>query len=409
MSTRTEAATQRSPWSGHADQAELDSWSAVAETVAAQLAVDALERDRANQDPSAELDLLRDHGLVNLLDPAEAGGGGGHWETAFLVVRILARADASVAQILAYHYINASNIGFAAAQEDQAGWFERTVAGRWVWGDAVNPVDPDLILTPDGEGYRLDGLKRFSTGASAGDIVLAAGLVRGGERDGQVLFVALDHDRAGVAYLGDWDNLGQRLSASGSVRFEGVRVEPGDVLGALSDEPFATLITPGIQLAFGNLYLGIAQGALARGIEIVRERKNSWFLSNVERYRDDPFVQRTVGELASRIAAVEALADRAGRAFDAVIAEGEAVTAEARGALEIEIARLKVVSSDVGIDVTNRVFEVTGSSSTKSSVGLDLFWRNIRTHSLHDPVDFKKLEVGAWELNGELQPISLYT
>lgn len=401
--------TRRSHWSGHADEAELARWTAVAETVAGALAVDVLERDRAGQDPVAELELLREHGLVNLLDPAELGGGGAHWETAFRVVRVLARVDASVAQVLAYHYVNSANIGLAAPPAEQAAWYARTIAARWVWGDSVNPTDPDLVLTPEGEGWRLDGLKRFSTGASAGDVVLAAARVEGGERDGEVLFVVLDHDRPGIHYLGDWDTLGQRLSASGSVRFEGVRVGEKDVLGPLSEEPFATLVTPAVQLAFGNLYLGIAEGALDRGVELVRERKGVWFLSRAERYRDDPFVQRTVGELASRLAAVEALADRVNRRFDAVVALGDRVTARDRGELEIEIARLKVVSSEVSVDLTSRVFEVTGSSSTRSSVGLDLFWRNVRTHSLHDPVDFKKLEVGAWEINGELQPVSLYT
>ena len=68
-----------------------------------------------------------------------------------------------------------------------------------------------------------------------------------------------------------------------------------------------------------------------------------------------------------------------------------------------------MVSTEVAVEVTTRVFEVTGSSSAKSSVGLDLWWRNVRTHTLHDPVDYKKLEVGAYYVNGDLQPISLYT
>ena len=85
------------------------------------------------------------------------------------------------------------------------------------------------------------------------------------------------------------------------------------------------------------------------------------------------------------------------------------MTSEQRGELAIEIAELKVVSSDVATDLTNRIFEATGTSSTASSIGFDLFWRNIRTHSLHDPVDYKKLEVGAHYLNGEFQPLSLYT
>jgi alkylation response protein AidB-like acyl-CoA dehydrogenase len=401
--------TTRSRWSGTADATERAHWSAVAERVAEELGRDALQRDRANQDPTTELDLLRDTGLVNLLQPAELGGGGAHWETAFLVIRILSRTDASIAQVLAYHYINSGNIGFAADPSVQDDWHRRTIEGRWVWGDSVNPTDPDLELTADGDGYRLTGLKRFSTGASAGDVVLAAAAVRGGDLDGTAQLVVLDHDREGIRYLGDWDALGQRLSASGSVRFENVRVEASDVLGELGDEPYSTLITPGIQLAFGNLYLGIAEGALARGLDIARARPRAWFLSQADSYRNDPFVQRVVGEFASRIAAVEALADRAGRFFDEVVDEGGSLTAERRGELAIEIAKLKVVSTEVGIEVADRIFEVTGSSSAKSDVGLDLFWRNVRTHTLHDPVDYKKLEVGAWTLNGELQPISLYT
>jgi hypothetical protein len=45
----------------------------------------------------------------------------------------------------------------------------------------------------------------------------------------------------------------------------------------------------------------------------------------------------------------------------------------------------------------------------RSDIGLDLYWRNIRTHSLHDPVDYKKIEVGAHFLTGDVQPITLYT
>ena len=73
------------------------------------------------------------------------------------------------------------------------------------------------------------------------------------------------------------------------------------------------------------------------------------------------------------------------------------------------IAEVKVVSTEVGLETAHRIYEVTGSSSTKNDVGLDLYWRNVRTHTLHDPVDYKKIEVGQYFLHGEPQPISLYT
>ena len=399
----------RSHWTGTASPEELESWDAAAVTVAAALAPDVLQRDRAGHDPVAELRLLRDSGLSTLLDPAELGGGGGHWESALRAVRIIAGTDASIAQILAYHYANVTAISFASGPFDRSAWYRRSIQQRWIWGDSVNPTDPELELSAVDGTYRLNGLKRFSTGASSGDVILVSALVRGGVRDSAAISFVLDHDRAGISYLGDWDALGQRLSASGSVRFTEVVVSEDDFLGSLGDEPFSTLLTPAVQLAFGNLYLGIAQGALRRGIEITRARASGWFLSPAGRYREDPFVQRVVGELSSRVAAVEALADRTGRRFDEVVALGGDVTAEIRGRLAIEVAQLKVVATEVGIDTANRIFEITGSSSARSDVGLDLFWRNIRTHSLHDPVDYKKLEVGDWELNGRLQPISLYT
>ena len=409
MTLSAPRAVARSHWHGTADDAELAHWSAVAEEVAARLAPDALERDRRNAQPFAEARLLKESGLTTLLDPADLGGGGGHWESAFLAVRVLARVDASIAQVLGYHYINSSNIALVAPPEERERWYRASIDGRWIWGDSVNPVDPTLVLTPEGEGFRLSGAKRFSTGSGVGEALLVNAVVDSGPREGSLAFLVLPYGHEGVELVDDWDHLGQRLSASNTVRYHDVRVEPGHVLGFGGGDPFETLVTPGIQLVFGNLYLGIAQGALRQGRDITVARPNAWFLSTADRYRDDPFVQRLYGELVARAAAVEALADRANRSYDLAVGRGSALTSDDRGRLEIEIATLKVVSSEVAVDVANRIFETTGSSSTASSVGLDLHWRNIRTHSLHDPVDYKKLEVGAHFLNGEIQPISLYT
>ncbi len=400
----------RSHWSGQADTPELERWRAVAEGVAQQLEPDVLARDRANEPPHREVQLLKDSGLITLLDPVEAGGGGGHWASALLAVRILARTDASIAQLLAYHYINEASIAWVGDPAERLAWLRRTVSGRWLWGDSVNPVDPDLELHDEGQGrYRLTGTKRFSTGSAVGDALLVTAAVRGGPRDGQLAFLVLLKGHPGVEVVNDWDHLGQRLSASNSVKYHDAPVQEGDILGWLTDDAFASLTTPGIQLAFGNLYLGIAEGALKRGREITTARKNAWFLSQAAQYREDPFIQRTYGELVARVAALAALAGHVNRRFDEVVAQGHSVTAAIRGDLAIEVAQLKVVATETALEVAHRIYETTGSSSTASAVGLDLYWRNIRTHSLHDPVDYKKLEVGAHYLNGSLQPVSLYT
>ncbi|WP_417374036.1 acyl-CoA dehydrogenase family protein [Glutamicibacter protophormiae] len=402
----TVTAPPRVPYAGTASETELEHWRGIARQVAGTLAADALARDRANAQPFAEVRLLREAGLLDLLAPAEFGGAGGHFETAFEVIRILAAADGSISQLLAYHYINQSSIAFYAPAEAQAAWWRRTVEERWLWGDSVNPVDPTLVLTREGAGYRLNGAKRFSTGSGVGEVIVVNAQVEG---TGELLAFVVPRDAQGLEIVDDWDYLGQRLSASNSLVYRNVRIEPADVLGPVTDEPVSTLLTPGIQLAFANFYVGIAEGALERGKQILLGRKNAWFLSAAETYSQDPVFQRTVGELKARTAAVAALAEKLGRRFDALLSLAGAVTQPQRAELAVAIAELKVVATEAGVEVANRIFEVTGSSSTQSGVGLDLFWRNVRTHSLHDPVDYKKIEVGAYFLRGESQPLSLYT
>lgn len=405
----------RTPWAARpdrpvtADAEELERTRAAAQRVAEALEVDALERDRANAEPFAEVELLRREGLLNLLVPREHGGLGAHWASAFEAVRVVARADGSIAQLLAYHYVNQSGIGFYAAPQDQGTWWERSVDGGWLWGDAVNPTDPDVLLSPDGDGFRLTGFKRFATGSSVGDVIVVNALVTGGDREGQILAFVVDRERDGVRLGGDWDNLGQRLTGSGSVTFDSVSIAPSDVLGPVTDLPISTLLTPGIQLAFGAFYLGVAEGALARGRELLLARKNAWFLSGADRYATDPLFQRRIGEFKARLAAVAALASSLFDRYDAALAEDLDLTARRRGDTAVAIAELKIVATHAALEVTSGIFDVTGSSSTTNAIGLDRYWRNVRTHSLHDPVDYKAVEVGAHYLDGTTQPLSLYT
>lgn len=85
------------------------------------------------------------------------------------------------------------------------------------------------------------------------------------------------------------------------------------------------------------------------------------------------------------------------------------VTAELRGETAEWVASVKVVATDVGLRVTSGVFEVTGSKSTAAKVGLDRFWRDIRTHTLHDPVAYKNRELGRYQVLGEIPEPTWYT
>ena len=67
------------------------------------------------------------------------------------------------------------------------------------------------------------------------------------------------------------------------------------------------------------------------------------------------------------------------------------------------------MATDTGLRVAGGVFEVTGSRATERRVGLDRFWRDVRTHTLHDPVAYKEREVGRWVLLDETPEPTWYT
>ena len=85
------------------------------------------------------------------------------------------------------------------------------------------------------------------------------------------------------------------------------------------------------------------------------------------------------------------------------------LTASERGELAEWVASAKVVTTDTGLRVTAGVFEVTGAKSTANKVGLDRFWRDVRTHTLHDPVAYKNRELGRYQLLGEVPEPTWYT
>lgn len=73
------------------------------------------------------------------------------------------------------------------------------------------------------------------------------------------------------------------------------------------------------------------------------------------------------------------------------------------------VATAKVVSTRVGLSVTSAMFEVMGARATSAAPAFDRYWRNLRTHTLHDPVAYKVREIGDFVLNDVLSEPNGYS
>ena len=369
------------------------------EALASRFAATAVQRDRDGGHAAAERELIRASGLLSLSVPVEYGGQGAAWSTVFRAVRRLAQADSALAHVFGFHHLQLAGVQLYGTPDQQSRFLRDTVAQRWFWGNALNPIDRRLRATAVEGGYVLDGAKSFCSGSVGSDQLTVSAWH---EASASLLIGVVPTRREGVRVAADWDAFGQRQTDSGSVAFEQVLLADHEVLQAPGTPPTprATLRSQIAQLHQANLFVGIAEGAFAAARDYNRERARPWFASGAERSIDDPFIQHRYGELRLLLRPAQVLADAAAVSLDAAFARAAALTAHERGEVAIAVAEAKVLAHRAAIEIGSQLFELTGASSTAARFGFDRFWRNARVHTLHDPVDYKLRDLGRHALTG---------
>ncbi|MEV0551929.1 SfnB family sulfur acquisition oxidoreductase [Streptomyces sp. NPDC050597] len=387
--------------------AKLIADDAEALTVAAALAdefrAEASRRDAERSLPREELDRLSDSGLLAVTVPAEHGGADVRQETLAEIFRLLASADASLAQIPQSHFVYVNVIRRQGTPEQRTFFFGEVLAGRR-FGNAqseagtkhVQDIRTRLEPAPDGS-YVLTGVKHYSTGALFADWIPV--LARAEDDNLHVAYVPRDAE--GLTVVDDWDGMGQRTTASGTVRLDAVPVPADRVLPHHLTFQGPQLHGAVAQLLHAAIDAGIAAGALAEAAEFVRTKSRPWFESGAETAAEDPLLIQRFGELAIQVRATEALLGAAARAADTARADlTEATAAEA----SIAVAVAKAHAASTAVEVSGALFEVSGTRSTLNSLNLHRHWRDARTHTLHDPARWKIQHIGRYVLNGTPPP-----
>ena len=381
----------------------------IARELAAQFAETAVERDARGGTPKAERDAIRASGLLSLIIPTQYGGLGATWSETFEVVREFARVDSSVAHVFGFQHLMLATVRLFSSPAQWEPWLELTARKNWFWGNALNPLDTRTVMKKFDSWYEFSGKKSFCSGATDSEMLIASAVDE--NAGGKLVIAAIPTGRTGITLHGDWDNIGQRQTDSGSATFERVRVEHAELLldpGPLST-PFACLRPLIAQLLFANMFLGIAEGAFEEARQYTLKESRPWFRSNARSSGEDPYTLRHYGDFWVGLESSRVLIQRAVEQLDEAWRKEHALTAEERAQLALAIGTAKVAASRNALDICNRLFEVTGARATHASLRFDRFWRNLRTQSLHDPLDYRIHELGDWALNGTRPTPSFYS
>jgi alkylation response protein AidB-like acyl-CoA dehydrogenase len=174
----------------------------IAETVASDLEITAIERDRLGGTPKHERDALRASGLLKLVVPVKLGGAGATWTTALRTVRTIARADGSLGHVFGFQHLLLATVRLFGTRAQFESLARATVAGRWFWGNALNPLDPRTTIARRGDDYVLRGEKSFCSGARDADVLVVSATDMA---TGKLVVAVIPGDRPGVLARGDWE------------------------------------------------------------------------------------------------------------------------------------------------------------------------------------------------------------
>jgi alkylation response protein AidB-like acyl-CoA dehydrogenase len=382
--------------------------------IEAEIAPQAAAHDQRGRYPTSAIAALKRSGVLKTAVPAAYGGPGFSTRFSLEAQVRLSIADSAVAQIFKIHDELAHEVFVYSPADFRPSLADKLLEENAILGLAVaesgrkvdDPLTTLAIARPDG-GFLVNGQKIYTTGAAEADYIVtwafnpqADGVADNPLNGAQALLVPAN--TTGVTIHRDWDALGQRATDSGTVTFQDVKTAPDWTCSLPGKAPLPDASLR-YQAGFAAVLVGLGVGALRAAIPFVTSKSRPWPSATVDNAADDPFVRRLTGELTADLAAAYAL----------TLATGDLIDARERGeidrtALAAPIYAAKAAASRAGVRAASEIFALMGTRSVARANGFDRFWRNARTVSLHDPVDWKHSELGQHVLTGWDPPPGIY-
>ncbi|MGW5317311.1 acyl-CoA dehydrogenase [Nocardia thailandica] len=335
-----------------------------------EIAADARRRRDTGGRPDRALALAREHRLGAVRLPRSAGGGGYSFREFFRLVILLAEADPDVPHILRGHF-GTTEEAWRTRDTDRGRWLIDRILEGHVFAGAQSELSGqpgvytyDTTLLPEGDHFRLNGRKFYSTGSLYADYLR----ISADNERGEQVSVIIPADRPGVIHADDWDGFGQRETGSGTKILDNVIVHP-DEIGEFRKLPGrGGSRAPQAHLLMHAIAAGVLRALTAETATLLRERTRAYSWGNAPVAREDPQLLAVVGSLSSTTyvveAAVLAAADALGAAADHVWEHGTPAPALDLAA-SLQTSQVKVAVE--GIALRAAAASLPGKASSASA------------------------------------------
>ena len=255
--------------------------STIREIAEERIAPNAAEADEKSEFPTASYEALRQTDFHAPHIPEQYGGVGADALATVIVIEEVARACASTSLVPAVNKLGTLPLLLVGTEELKKRYLGPVAAGEAMFSYALSEPEAgsDAVAMrtrarPDGDGWVLNGVKRWITNAGVSKYytVMAVTDPEVGSRGISAFVVEMDDP--GVSFGALEKKLGIKGSPTREVYFDNVHL-PGDRMIGAPGTGFRTALATldHTRITIAAQALGIAQGALDYALGYVTERK----------------------------------------------------------------------------------------------------------------------------------------
>ena len=329
----------------------------------------AIQIDRDEHTPDVLMAKAAEVGLFGLYTSPDYGGSGADLVSACLVSEEIAKASPAFAGALTVQMVlSPKTVELLGTEAQKQRILPKSASGeRLIAYSQSEPAGAGNVaahltkLTPDGNGWRLDGAKLFCTQSTAKTILVMCKTYdrQGGEGYGCII---VDVEKAGLEILPYDHKLGWRGTNTGPINYNNIRIEDDDILGDVLTGGFSHRPANHANvLAHAATSLGCAQGMFDKTIAYVKERR----LYGKDMYELQP-ISYWLAEAHAKLTAARALLYANARAFD-------------NGAMEPAMGSVcKAWIGDTAFDICAQLLQMWGGSGIMDSTGVNRYMRDAK-------------------------------
>jgi butyryl-CoA dehydrogenase len=336
----------------------------------------AAERDRTKEFPADTLRRMGELGLMGMMVPQEYGGAGVDTISYVLALAEIAYACASTAVVMSVHNsIVCGSITKFGTEGQKRSLLPRLAAAEIIGAFALteplagsDPAAQRTTAVKDGDGYVLNGTKRFITsGRNSGLVIVTAKTDPARGHRGISAFL-VEKGTPGLIVGREEDKMGLRASDTTDLIFEDCRVPASCLLGGEGDG-FTIAMTglDGGRIGIAAQSVGVAQAALDAAVAYAGERDQ--FGQKIAKFQG---LRWMIADMAVDIEAARQLTFSAAAKKD----RGESCFLEASMA--------KLFASEMANRVTAKALQVHGGYGFTKEYAVERLYRDARVFTLYE-------------------------